>query len=300
MGIGDTISSIKSYAKMGTGLLKNPTHLLGKVKALSFLSGTTLSRMQGREDPLLACHWDIQLPDVKYWAMDGYGETSVISSLGGLASSILPAKALSAVNKAYQKVQNWSKSVGINKETGKIVQLPSEYVESVTLPTLTYNTEEVYRAGINYKFMTNATINELTMQLYVDDTCKSLAYVQNWLHLASGATDAGSQMYNGYYRCPSEYKHDIQVDVHDIDDNTVYSCKLIGVFPTSMDIGELTSDSGDRIVINVTFSVDEIFYDGFDYQSNGVDRNTLANLASGFAKQGIAAMGSTVSGIIGR
>ena len=298
MGIGDTISSIKSYAKTGTGLLKNPTHLLGKVKALSFLSGSTLSRMQGREDPLLSCFWDVQLPDVKYWGKDGYGESSIFDILGGL-SSALPTSVTSTFNNAYQKVQGWAKDVGLNKEAGQIVQLPSEYVESITLPTLSYETDTIARAGIDYKFASKASVTDLTMQLYVDDTCKSLAYIQNWLHLVSGATDAGLQMYTGFYRCPGEYKHDIQVDIHDVNDNTVYSCKLVGVFPTSMEVGDLSSDDGERIVITVTFSVDEIFYDGFDYQANGLSRNSLANLTSGFMKQGIKAMGSTVSGIIG-
>ena len=296
------IGQAKSYISTGTGLLKNPRHILGFSNSsfLKGLSDTTLERMKGRSDPALSCFWDVQMPDVPAFE-EQQTTLGMLSSLaGGLSKfSLLGAAAandaesntlssgliglgagLNSASSALSKADSW-----VNKTLGNPVgniKLDPEYVEGINLVFPEYQTREVFRGGVMRKYPdASVSLGDLTLTFYVGNDNESYRYIMNWLQLVS--TPASQNLPNNVriWAPPSIYKKTIQVALMDMNSNDVYSIDYYGCWPKSFSDVSLDAD-GTRLTYDVTFSVDSMCTYGFDYVPFTEE---LMNIASGAAKK---------------
>lgn len=266
----------KSYIGQVASYVKTPTKLLANT-SLSWLSGTTLSKMEGRGDPLFNNFWTVQLPAVPLHtkvneellkAAGKYidqGLSAVGSGADWLGNTLGFSDSTnesidSAISSARDTVKN------VNMDQVQQITLGDEYVESITLVNKQYESREVFRAGAMYKYPdVNFTIDDLNIVLYGDKNLKSFRYAQNWIELINGSIS--QNLSHGAWTIPKKYKKEIIVGVADENLNELYLVHYLGCWLKSMDQIELSSDSDDYLAYNLTFSVDNIRVDGYDLQS---------------------------------
>lgn len=269
------IGQAKSYISTGTGLLKNPRHILGFTNSsfLKGLSDTTIERMKGRSDPALSCYWDVQMPDIPT-----YEEQQ--STLGMIAAAAGGKSAANAVpSTAGELVEKVNSFCG---DPVSHVKLDSEYVEALSLVFPEYSSREVFRGGVMRKYPdTSVTLGDLTLTFYVGNDNESYRYIMNWLQLAS--TPASQKAPNNVriWAPPSIYKKTIQVALMDMNSNDIYSIDYYGCWPKSFSEVRLDGE-GERLTYDVTFSVDSMCTYGFDYIPFTEE---LMNMTSGALKK---------------
>ena len=269
------IGQAKSYISTGTGLLKNPRHVLGFTNSsfLKGLSDTTIERMKGRSDPALSCYWDVQMPDIPT-----YEEQQ--STLGMIAAAAGGKSAANAVpSTAGELVEKVNSFCG---DPVSHVKLDSEYVEALSLVFPEYSSREVFRGGVMRKYPdTSVTLGDLTLTFYVGNDNESYRYIMNWLQLAS--TPASQKAPNNVriWAPPSIYKKTIQVALMDMNSNDIYSIDYYGCWPKSFSEVRLDGE-GERLTYDVTFSVDSMCTYGFDYIPFTEE---LMNMTSGALKK---------------
>lgn len=269
------IGQAKSYISTGTGLLKNPRHVLGFTNSsfLKGLSDTTIERMKGRSDPALSCYWDVQMPDIPT-----YEEQQ--STLGMIATAAGGKSAANAVpSTAGEFVEKVNSFCG---DPVSHVKLDSEYVEALSLVFPEYSSREVFRGGVMRKYPdTSVTLGDLTLTFYVGNDNESYRYIMNWLQLAS--TPASQKAPNNVriWAPPSIYKKTIQVALMDMNSNDIYSIDYYGCWPKSFSEVRLDGE-GERLTYDVTFSVDSMCTYGFDYIPFTEE---LMNMTSGALKK---------------
>ena len=269
------IGQAKSYISTGTGLLKNPRHVLGFTNSsfLKGLSDTTIERMKGRSDPALSCYWDVQMPDIPT-----YEEQQ--STLGMIATAAGGKSAANAVpSTAGELVEKVNSFCG---DPVSHVKLDSEYVEALSLVFPEYSSREVFRGGVMRKYPdTSVTLGDLTLTFYVGNDNESYRYIMNWLQLAS--TPASQKAPNNVriWAPPSIYTKTIQVALMDMNSNDIYSIDYYGCWPKSFSEVRLDGE-GERLTYDVTFSVDSMCTYGFDYIPFTEE---LMNMTSGALKK---------------
>lgn len=290
------IGQAKSYISTGTGLLKNPRHILGFTNSsfLKGLSDTTIERMKGRSDPALSCYWDVQMPDIPTYEeqqstlgmiVDAAGTVSKFAGefagegvLGSIAVGVKSAAGVvsSATGKLAEKVNSFC------GDPVSHVKLDSEYVEALSLVFPEYSSREVFRGGVMRKYPdTSVMLGDLTLTFYVGNDNESYRYIMNWLQLVS--TPASQKAPNNVriWAPPSIYKKTIQVALMDMNSNDIYSIDYYGCWPKSFSEVRLDGE-GERLTYDVTFSVDSMCTYGFDYIPFTEE---LMNMASGALKK---------------
>lgn len=290
------LGQAKSYISTGTGLLKNPRHLLAFTGS-SFLRGfsdTTLERIKGRSDPALSCFWDIQLPDIP--AYEEQQSTlgmiaDIAGTVGGFAGKFAGGGVLGSVAGGIKSAADSVSSVtgdlaeAVNKFCGDpcaFIKLDSEYVEAVSLVFPEYSTKEIFRGGVMRKYPdTGVTLGDLTLTFYVGNDNESYRYIMNWLQLVSTPASESAPNNVRIWAPPSVYKKTIQVALMDMNGNDIYSINYIGCWPKSFSNVSLDSQ-GERLVYEVTFSVDNMCTYGFDYVPFTEE---LMNMATGALKK---------------
>lgn len=269
------IGQAKSYISTGTGLLKNPRHVLGFTNSsfLKGLSDTTIERMKGRSDPALSCYWDVQMPDIPTYEE----QQSTLGMIAAAAGGKSAAKAVSST--AGELVEKVNSFCG---DPVSHVKLDSEYVEALSLVFPEYSSREVFRGGVMRKYPdTSVTLGDLTLTFYVGNDNESYRYIMNWLQLAS--TPASQKAPNNVriWAPPSIYKKTIQVALMDMNSNDIYSIDYYGCWPKSFSEVRLDGE-GERLTYDVTFSVDSMCTYGFDYIPFTEE---LMNMTSGALKK---------------
>ena len=275
----------KSYVSQVSSYIRHPTKLLSNT-SLGFLSNTTLSKMQGRGDPLFTTFWTIQLPSVPVaeevnsnllttfseslssaagtlsgWNTGLMGNIS--SAIMGDSASEIIGSASSALSKAGQVIGDAGKTIASSSQT---LTLGDEYVESISLVNREYGSREVFRAGQNYKYPdTTVSIPDITMTLYGDRNIKSFRYIQNWINLIQGP--ASSKINHGGWVVPAKYKKVITVGIVDENASEFYLVDYIGCWPKSINEISLVSDGDDYIKYEASISVDDLKVYGYDLMS---------------------------------
>lgn len=269
------IGQAKSYISTGTGLLKNPRHVLGFTNSsfLKGLSDTTIERMKGRSDPALSCYWDVQMPDIPTYEEQQSTLGMIVDAAGDKsAANAVPSTA----GKLAEKVNSFC------GDPVSHVKLDSEYVEALSLVFPEYSSREVFRGGVMRKYPdTSVTLGDLTLTFYVGNDNESYRYIMNWLQLAS--TPASQKAPNNVriWAPPSIYKKTIQVALMDMNSNDIYSIDYYGCWPKSFSEVRLDGE-GERLTYDVTFSVDSMCTYGFDYIPFTEE---LMNMTSGALKK---------------
>lgn len=289
----------KSYFGQFASYVRNPTKLL-KNTSLGFLANTTLSKMEGRGDPMLNIFWTVAMPQVPLytvcnekllnkaselissaadWGKD-YLSKNQLNSGGAFLANIVGPAALSSVQNTAAQAVNQSQKISIG----------DEFIESITLVNKEYNSREVFRAGALYKYPdTSFTIPDLTINFFGDKDLKSFRYVQNWIELINQPlTDS---VPHGAWAVPKIYKKVITVGVADENANEFYLVDYQGCWPKSVNEIELSSDGDDYIVYSTTFSVDNLKVYGYNLQTftesimnyaGAVTGNVVGNMVNDF------------------
>lgn len=270
------LQSGKSYISNAMSYVRHPTKLLSST-GLGFLSNTTLSKAEGRGDPLFNIFWTIELPAIPVAEeVNSSLLSSASSAMSALntniegwssASSLLGSDTVGTITQALdtasKQITNFNNNLA---KTSKTISLGEQYVESISLVNKEYSTRTVFRAGQEWKYPeATVTIPDITMVLYGDRNLQSFRYIQNWLNLIQGPTS--QTVLHGGWTAPAMYKKTITVGVADENANQFYLVDYLKCWPTSIQQIELNSDSDDYIKYEVTLSVDDLKVYGYDLMS---------------------------------
>lgn len=248
-------AGVNALKNAGSGLssfARQPQKLLAST-GLSWLSGTTLSRMENRADPFFDCWWTIQMPAIP-----------LAQEVEGLGSKLMGSKLFNKVTSGLGIQSTVNKRLSYFDTNSKVssLSLGSEYVEEVSLVNRMYDSREVFRAGAMWKYPSqSSTIDDLTIAFYADRDLKSFAYLQNWLDLVMMKSSEGVR--SGGWNVPSMYKRTITVGMADENDTNFYLIDYLNCWLKSMDTVQLGAN-GERVVYQATFSVDDLKVYGYD------------------------------------
>lgn len=267
----------KSYFSQGASYLRSPTKLLAGT-SLGWLANTTLSKVEGRGDPLLSSNWTVIMPEIP--VAQKINETLLSSVADGLGMA----------NRGLDKVSGWADNSTVSSITSTIkdglstasdylnkankaltevsqkISLGDEYVETIELVNKEYGERQTFRGGIYRKYPDGiVTIPDLTMTFYGDVNIESFKYLQNWLDLVQGASSETFR--NGGWVTPYMYKKTITVGVADDNLNNLYLIDYIGCWLKSMQPLDLDNTGDNRLIYNATFSVDDVRVYGYDVMS---------------------------------
>ena len=272
----NVLQSGKSYISNAMSYVRHPTKLLSGT-SLGFLSNTTLSKAEGRGDPLFNIFWTIELPAIP--VADEVNSSLLSSASSGLstlsenisgwstANKIVGSDTVSSITETLDNTKKQINNVSNTlAKTSKTIGLGEQYVESISLVNKEYSTRTVFRAGQEWKYP-EATVNipDITMVLYGDRNLQSFRYIQNWMNLIQGPTS--QTVLHGGWTVPSMYKKTITIGVADENANQFYLVDYLKCWPTSIQQIELNSDSDDYIKYEVTLSVDDLRVYGYDLMS---------------------------------
>lgn len=270
------LQSGKSYISNAMSYVRHPTKLLSGT-SLGFLSNTTLSKAEGRGDPLFNIFWTIELPAIPVAdEVNSSLLSSASSAMSALstnidgwssASSLLGSDTVGTITQALdtasKQITNFNNNLA---KTSKTISLGEQYVESISLVNKEYSTRTVFRAGQQWKYPeATVTIPDITMVLYGDRNLQSFRYIQNWLNLIQGPTS--QTVLHGGWTAPAMYKKTITVGVADENANQFYLVDYLKCWPTAIQQIELNSDGDDYIKYEVTLSVDDLRVYGYDLMS---------------------------------
>ena len=265
------LNQSKSYIGQFSSYVKNPSKLLANTN-LRWLANTTLSKMEGRGDPILNAFWTVVMPQVPLYKDVNeklLGKANeLIQSAADWGNDYLKENSTSFIgNFMGQYTMSSIKTASTEAvKQSQTISIGDQFVESITLVNKEYNSREVFRAGAMYKYPdTSFTIPDLTINFFGDKDLKSFRYVQNWIELINQPlTDS---VPHGAWAVPKIYKKTITVGVADENANEFYLVDYQGCWPKSVNEIELSSDSDDYIVYSTTFSVDNLKVYGYNLQT---------------------------------
>lgn len=128
-------------------------------------------------------------------------------------------------------------------------QVPWEYIDSITLPSLSVSVKPQFFNGTERKFATGFATDNASIEFYVDRSGLAFNYTNHWVR--------STFRQDGFYALPGSYKKDIVVFVLDAKRHIVVDYRLVGCFPTSVNSVELGGN--DRVRMQLSLSVDEMF-----------------------------------------
>jgi len=128
--------------------------------------------------------------------------------------------------------------------------LPSIYVDAIDTPSLQYEKNSLYKAGINTSYAGALSVSELGLTLYSDTTGKAFRVASSWF----GAVRANE---SGNYRLPRDYKKEIVVYIFDAKRKAVVSMHIHGTFPVAWEQYSL-NESADPLRTRLQLSVDTV------------------------------------------
>lgn len=295
----------KSYFSQGASYLRSPTKLLAG-SSLGWLANTTLSKVEGRGDPLLSSNWTVIMPEIP--VAQKINETILSSVADGLAwtSAGIGIASMFSDSETVNSVAD-SVSTGLgkvaktlndsNKELTSVSQklsLGDEYVETIELVNKEYGERQTFRGGIYRKYPDGiVTIPDLTITFYGDVNIESFKYLQNWLDLVQGASSETFR--NGGWVTPYMYKKTITVGVADDNLNNLYLIDYIGCWLKSMQSLDLDNTGDNRLIYNATFSVDDIKVYGYDVMTfTDMVMNYAGEKVGGLVKGGISGIADKI------
>jgi hypothetical protein len=131
------------------------------------------------------------------------------------------------------------------------------FVKSISLPTVDFEIEEVKGAAINYKFAKTVLYGDVVVTFY--DITGVLEKLVKWQ----------SQVYNpdgglGYSSPDTGYKQESRIIVTDGDGFELYNIKMFGSWPKQIQHADLTYESSDLKIVEITLACDYILHADFD------------------------------------
>lgn len=127
------------------------------------------------------------------------------------------------------------------------IAIPSEYIEEIQCPNFRTESEGVFRASSKTYIAKHYDISAVTLRLYEDQRLTSLKALRSWFNAIHKP--------GGDYEIPARYKGEIRIMPKNVEQATIATLILRGVFPTTHPTIPFTSQN-ERTTYDVEFSVD--------------------------------------------
>lgn len=171
--------------------------------------------------------------------------------------------------------------------------LPWYYCETANLSWRVIETQPVYRRGHQEHLPKGYSVAPLRMGFMLDDTNAALNYFATWQNLILGQFD-GSSSSQGLWGRPADYQKTLSVNLLSVNRQKVLTLTYYGVWPTSLTEVQMVSAAGDRLILEVEFSVNDVVY------SFGTASSLGGNTGSGIlTKASSGASSGSVSSVAG-
>lgn len=267
--------------------LTGPGNIPGYSSTVSSSGGITpgdaLLGAQSRPDPLLSFLWYCQLPVIGSAAGTG-GAAPGVSNLSNSLTS-----ALTGIVGAL------GSSMGGILPLSNAAQLPWYYIEEATCPFRQFQTISIFRDGRERHYPSKYTMGNLRLGLYADVQSTSLTYLQNWNNTILQPFDASNLSLAGGYGTPQKYKYPIYIYLLDPMKNELAILEYVECWPTNIADYGLTSNTSERIINHVDFSVGDMFVSTI---SLSAELTSLFTSATGTTLPSVQnAIGSAISSI---
>lgn len=128
------------------------------------------------------------------------------------------------------------------------------YVESISLPMVQFDKHTPVFGGAQYaQYPGFSSQADFSMNFYEDSRSSTLVWLTEWQKKIKNFA-------NGGYYLPKEYKKSMVFTLIDTTGVRVLQATLQNVWPVTISDLDLDWTSNERIVINVTFTLDNIYY----------------------------------------
>lgn len=174
---------------------------------------------------------------------------------------------------------------------GVASDLPWYFVEEANLPFRTYDTRQVYREGRPRTYASKYSVSDLSLTFYLDVGGSALNYLKAWNDLiVAPFAPSDSVLQGGQYRMPSQYKKDIQFYLLNVNKQELVQIIYTECWPTNINSLSLQSQTSERLVAQVNFSVGDVFIDA---QSIGAAQMDAVASTMTRPTEGVPARGAT-------
>ena len=123
------------------------------------------------------------------------------------------------------------------------------YIETVDLPWNNIGAANIFAGGGYNYFPQFHDISAFGINIYADCEGRSLKWLNAW-------RQSVKSFETGLYSLPKDYKENLVVQLMDTKNKPIVEVTLNGVWPADFTSLNLVSESGNRIVYAVQFSVD--------------------------------------------
>lgn len=130
--------------------------------------------------------------------------------------------------------------------------IPSVYIESIQAPGISIQADNRFFNGRNLAYPGTVLSDNLSIQLYNDNTGAAAALVTSWFE-DTLLTDTGG------YKRPSQFKKTVLLQVHDIKGKPIYTVEFGGCWPVSGMSDQWAYSASDPRPIQLSLSVDYIY-----------------------------------------
>lgn len=227
-------------------------------------AGNALAGINARSDPLLSFLWYAQVPLINPIGLSQTASDIVNGLTAGVAGAL-----------------------GGNVSSSLSAQLPWYYIEEVQCPFRHFEEMTIFREGRNRRYPSKYSVDSLGMHFYADTDNKSLQYLQAWQNAVIAPFNAGTQIVNGgHWGRPSDYKKPIYIYLLDSTRNVLCVIEYIECWPMNVSTFNMTSNSSDRLVHQVTMNVGDVFIYTINLPSN-ITQSIFNNPFSNQITQGI-------------
>ena len=192
-------------------------------------------------------------------ALENPGVSYSMSSDGGIGEGNALYGALSRADPLMSI--GWYAQLPVLQPPGMApATLPWYYVETANTPFRTFDDHSIFRAGHHQHFASKYSVDNLSLGFYADSAGNSLSYLRAWQ--ASIISPTGLGNYNagsGNWYPPKYYKRPIFIYLLDPARMQIAIIQYVNCWPINIDSLSLESDNSSRLILNVNFSVDDVF-----------------------------------------
>lgn len=222
-------------------------------------------------------------------ALNPFGISNPFSSSAMSASNgIQPGDALAGALARADPVlsYNWYAEMPvITSLDGSRAELPWYYVEEATPPFRTLEVKSIFRRGHNEHFPGTYSIDALRLGMFTDQSNAVLDYLMTWQGAILKPIGIKNMDETGLYGRPrgaKGYKKNISIFLISNNKQAIAKLTYIGCWPSSLDAYALTSTGSERIITNVTFSVDDVVVEVFNRSPASITE-AMNKISGGFA-----------------
>lgn len=214
--------------------------------------GDALSGAQARPDPMLGFLWYAQLPVIG-------GSAGTTSSLATVPQSQSTGDASgSSLFSQLLGSNPLSSPMGGALADQASSQLPWYYVEEATVPFRQFQQVGIFRDGRERHYPSRYTVSPLRLGIYADTGNNAIQYLQAWQNAVIQPFSSSQLEQGGGWGRPYGYKKPIYVYLLDPSKSVLAILEYTECWPVNVQDLSLVSNSSDRLIYHVEFSVGDV------------------------------------------